>query len=40
VPAFDILISRNGQRAIGFELGGDAADVLGEVYEDQGLDLL
>lgn len=29
VPAFDILIARAGGRSVGFELSGDAADVLG-----------
>jgi adenylyltransferase/sulfurtransferase len=40
VPAFDILISRNERRVIGFELSGDAAEVLGEVYEEPGLELI
>jgi adenylyltransferase/sulfurtransferase len=38
VPAFDILISRNMERAVGFELTGDAASVLGEVYDGLSLD--
>jgi len=29
VPSFDILIARAGARSVGFELTGDAADVLG-----------
>lgn len=40
VPAFDILISRNDRRVVGFELGGDAPGVLGEVYEEEGLELI
>jgi adenylyltransferase/sulfurtransferase len=43
VPAFDILIARAGGRSVGFELGGDAADVLGPLVdrgiEAQGLEL-
>jgi molybdopterin/thiamine biosynthesis adenylyltransferase len=37
VPPFDILIARNssGTRAVGFELAGDAATVLGPVAEDE-----
>jgi adenylyltransferase/sulfurtransferase len=35
VPAFDILIARAGGRSVGFELSGDAADVLGSLA-DQG----
>lgn len=42
VPAFDILIARAGGRSVGFELGGDAADVLGPLadrgIEAQGLE--
>jgi molybdopterin/thiamine biosynthesis adenylyltransferase len=34
VPAFDILISRNMERAVGFELSGDAAQVLGPLHSD------
>jgi adenylyltransferase/sulfurtransferase len=33
VPAFDILIARAGGRSIGFELSGDAADVLGPLAD-------
>ena len=33
VPAFDILISRNAERVVGFELSGDAAEVLGDCAE-------
>ena len=29
VPAFDILIARGGEKAIGLELSADAAEVLG-----------
>src|SRR5439155_18424835 len=29
VPAFDIVIARNSQRSIGYELSGDAQSVLG-----------
>jgi adenylyltransferase/sulfurtransferase len=32
VPAFDILVSRNVNRVVGFELSGDAAEVLGPLY--------
>lgn len=39
VPAFDILISRNADRAVGFELSGDAADVLGEAQGETALEL-
>ncbi|MDB5321599.1 MAG: Molybdopterin biosynthesis protein MoeB [Phycisphaerales bacterium] len=40
VPAFDILISRNPERAVGFELSGDAGGVLGAVFPDEGLSVL
>src|SRR5438067_2600642 len=33
VPAFDILISRNTERAVGFELSEDAAQVLGPWHQ-------
>ena len=33
VPPFDIIIARNKQKSIGFELSGDAAMVLGDLYE-------
>lgn len=33
VPAFDVLIARGGGRSIGFELAGDAASVLGELWQ-------
>jgi molybdopterin/thiamine biosynthesis adenylyltransferase len=43
VPAFDILIARAGGRSVGFELSGDAADVLGPLAdrgtEAEGLEL-
>jgi adenylyltransferase/sulfurtransferase len=35
VPAWDILTARAGGRAIGLELGGDAAAVLGELWEPE-----
>jgi adenylyltransferase/sulfurtransferase len=39
VPAFDVLTARAGGRAIGFELSGDAADVLGQLWGgDAGLE--
>jgi hypothetical protein len=31
VPPFDIVMARNGTRAIGFELMGDSAQVLGSL---------
>ena len=37
VPAFDILIARNKDRAIGLELTGDAGAVLGPLLADEGL---
>jgi hypothetical protein len=41
VPAFDIIIARSATRSIGFELGGDAADVLGELLSsDEALELV
>jgi molybdopterin/thiamine biosynthesis adenylyltransferase len=36
VPAFDILVSRNSERAVGFELSGDAAEVLGAAWGGHG----
>jgi adenylyltransferase/sulfurtransferase len=38
VPAFDILTSRSAERAVGFELSADAAEVLGAAYSE-GLEL-
>ena len=35
VPAFDILIGRTLERAVGFELSGDARAVLGPVYREE-----
>jgi len=35
VPPFDIIIARSGSRAVGFELTGDAASVLGPLLETQ-----
>jgi adenylyltransferase/sulfurtransferase len=40
VPAFDILIARTSDRAIGFELSGDARRVLGPLAPNAGLELL
>ena len=37
VPPFDMLIARSATRAIGIELAGDAASVLGPLYQDEGL---
>jgi hypothetical protein len=37
VPAFDIVIARNGAEAVGFELGGDASGVLGPLADSEGL---
>lgn len=37
VPAFDILIARNGDRAIGLELSGDAPKVLGSLCDTEAL---
>ena len=31
IPPFDILVARNNERSIGFELAGDASTVLGEL---------
>jgi adenylyltransferase/sulfurtransferase len=39
VPAFEILTSRNAERAVGFELSGDAGDVLGPLHRADGLEL-
>jgi adenylyltransferase/sulfurtransferase len=36
VPAFDILVSRNMERVVGFELSGDAAAVLGPLHVGAG----
>jgi molybdopterin/thiamine biosynthesis adenylyltransferase len=36
VPAFDILVARAGSRSVGLELSGDAARVLGPLYQDSG----
>jgi len=38
IPAYDIVVARAGQRSLGLELGGDAQQVLGEVYEPEGLE--
>ncbi len=38
VPAFDIVIARNGAEVMGFELGGDAAAVLGPLADSEGLE--
>ena len=39
VPAFDIVIARGGGRSIGYELTGDAAEVLGPLWQGgQGLE--
>jgi adenylyltransferase/sulfurtransferase len=35
VPAFDILIARTADRAIGLELSGDAPAILGDLYGGQ-----
>lgn len=35
VPKFDIVIARRGSRAVGFELSGDAIDVLGPLQQTQ-----
>ena len=35
VPPFDILVARNGERAIGLELSSDAAEVLGPLVGDE-----
>jgi adenylyltransferase/sulfurtransferase len=41
VPPFDIVIARNNERSIGFELGGDAAAVLGDLLSsDEALELV
>jgi adenylyltransferase/sulfurtransferase len=37
VPPFDIIIARNGERAIGLELNGDAAQVLGPLSDSEAL---
>jgi hypothetical protein len=36
VPTFDIVIARSAGRAIGFELTGDAAGVLGSLWAGAG----
>ena len=38
VPPFDILVARNGERAIGLELSGDAPLALGPLAESEGLE--
>ena len=38
VPPFDILIARNGDRAIGLEMSGDASDVLGPLCDSEALE--
>jgi adenylyltransferase/sulfurtransferase len=41
VPAFDIIIARGAERSVGFELAGDAANVLGELLSsDEALELV
>lgn len=35
VPPFDIIIARSGSRAVGFELTGDSADVLGPLQQSE-----
>jgi adenylyltransferase/sulfurtransferase len=41
VPAFDVVIARSGARSVGFELAGDAANVLGELLSsDEALELV
>ena len=42
VPAFDIIVARGAEgAAVGFELGGDAANVLGELLStDEALELV
>jgi molybdopterin/thiamine biosynthesis adenylyltransferase len=37
VPPFDIIIARNGDRAIGLELSGDASRVLGPLADSEAL---
>jgi hypothetical protein len=39
VPPFDILISRNADKSVGFELSGDVAEVLGEAKGESTLEL-
>jgi len=38
VPPFDIVIARNAEQSIGFELAGDAKKVLGPLLNDAGLE--
>ncbi len=38
VPSFDIVIARGGGKSIGFELWGDARDVLGPVWDGEALE--
>ncbi len=38
VPPFDIVIARNETRSIGFELAGDAKEVLGSLVRDEQLE--
>jgi adenylyltransferase/sulfurtransferase len=41
VPAFDIIIARSAERSVGFEVAGDAANVLGELLSsDEALELV
>ena len=35
VPTFDILVSRNAERVIGFELTRDAQEALGDLWQDE-----
>ena len=39
VPPYDIVIARAGARSIGFELAGDAPHVLGELFQNDELEL-
>lgn len=38
LPPFDIIVARAGGKAIGLELSGDAAEVLGEAHDAEGLE--
>lgn len=40
IPRFDILTARTRERAVGFQMMGDATSVLGEDFTETGLDLL
>ena len=39
VPPYDIVIARSGARSSGFELAGDAPAVLGELFQNDELEL-